>query len=157
MTKCQITCRSHQKSSKCQNFLRVWHFFRADQSKKPHCIFKWIPFSNVVIPKMPKPSNRGTAQNLRWSHTWNNLHSALKCYEAKAKKRPKQVPIQDKLGLDSCACTSDWCAQIGLILEGNCGPGTAKYEISRPLVILSHSGHFFHRKGGRGWKANCPY
>ena len=35
MTKCQITCKSLQKSSKCQNFLRVWHLviFRADQSK----------------------------------------------------------------------------------------------------------------------------
>ena len=36
MTKCQITCKSLQKSSKCQNFLRVWHLviFRADQLKK---------------------------------------------------------------------------------------------------------------------------
>ena len=25
MTKCQITCKSLPKSSKCQNFLRVWH------------------------------------------------------------------------------------------------------------------------------------
>ena len=35
MTKCQITCKSLQKSSKCQNFLRVWHLviFRADQLK----------------------------------------------------------------------------------------------------------------------------
>ena len=33
MTKCQITCKSLPKSSKCQNFLRVWHLvnFRADQ------------------------------------------------------------------------------------------------------------------------------
>ena len=33
MTKCQITCKSLQKSSKCQNFQRVWHLviFRADQ------------------------------------------------------------------------------------------------------------------------------
>ena len=40
MTKCQITCKSLQKSSKCQNFLRVWHLviFRADQLKKPPCI-----------------------------------------------------------------------------------------------------------------------
>ena len=39
MTKYQITCKSPQKSSKCQNFLRVWHLviFRADQSKKPPC------------------------------------------------------------------------------------------------------------------------
>ena len=39
MTKCQITCKSLQKSSKCQNFLRVWHLviFRADQLKKPPC------------------------------------------------------------------------------------------------------------------------
>ena len=31
--------KSHQKSSKCQNFLWVWHLviFRADQSKKPPC------------------------------------------------------------------------------------------------------------------------
>ena len=37
--KCQITCESLQKSSKCQNFLRVWHLdiFRADQLKKPPC------------------------------------------------------------------------------------------------------------------------
>ena len=41
MTKCQITCKSLQKSSKCQNFLRVWHLviFRADQLKKPPCIY----------------------------------------------------------------------------------------------------------------------
>ena len=40
MTKCQITCKSLQKSSKCQNFLRVWHLviFREDQLKKPPCI-----------------------------------------------------------------------------------------------------------------------
>ena len=39
MTKCQITCKSLQKSSKCQNFLRVWHLviLRADQLKKPPC------------------------------------------------------------------------------------------------------------------------
>ena len=39
MTKCQITCKSLQKSSKCQNFLRVWDLviFRADQLKKPPC------------------------------------------------------------------------------------------------------------------------
>ena len=32
MTKCQITCKSRQKSSICQNFLGVWHLviFRAD-------------------------------------------------------------------------------------------------------------------------------
>ena len=41
MTKCQITCKSLQKSSKCQNFLRVWHLviFRAEQSKKPPCTY----------------------------------------------------------------------------------------------------------------------
>ena len=41
MTKCQITCKSLQKSSKCQNFLRVCHLviFRADQLKKPPCIW----------------------------------------------------------------------------------------------------------------------
>ena len=41
MTKCQITCKSLQKSSKCQNFLRVWHLviLRADQLKKPTCTF----------------------------------------------------------------------------------------------------------------------
>ena len=40
MTKCQFTCKSLQKSSKCQNFLRVWHLviFRADQLKKPPCM-----------------------------------------------------------------------------------------------------------------------
>ena len=39
MTKCQITCKSLQKSSKCQNLLRVWHLviFRADQLKRPPC------------------------------------------------------------------------------------------------------------------------
>ena len=38
----QITCKSHKKSSKCQNFLEVWHLviFRADQSKKPPCVIK---------------------------------------------------------------------------------------------------------------------
>ena len=36
MMKCQITCKSLQKSPKCQNFLRF--VFRADQSKKPPCI-----------------------------------------------------------------------------------------------------------------------
>ena len=37
---CQITCKSLQKSSKSQNFLRVWHLviFRADQLKKTPCI-----------------------------------------------------------------------------------------------------------------------
>ena len=41
MTKCQITCKSLQKSSKCQNFLRVWDLviFWADQLKKPPCSF----------------------------------------------------------------------------------------------------------------------
>ena len=41
MTKCQITCKSLQKSSKCQIFQWVWHLviFRADQLKKPPCIF----------------------------------------------------------------------------------------------------------------------
>ena len=40
MTKCPITCKSLQKSSECQNFLRVWHLviFRADQSKRTPCI-----------------------------------------------------------------------------------------------------------------------
>ena len=35
MTKCQITCKSLQKSSKCQIFQWVWHLviFRADQLK----------------------------------------------------------------------------------------------------------------------------
>ena len=44
MTKCQITCKSLQKSSKCQNFLRVWHLviFRADQLKKPPCMYLHI-------------------------------------------------------------------------------------------------------------------
>ena len=41
MTKCQITCKSLQKSSKCQNFRRVWHLviFWADQSIKPPYIY----------------------------------------------------------------------------------------------------------------------
>ena len=41
MTKCQITCKSLQKSSKCQNFRRVWHlvFFWAEQSIKPPYIY----------------------------------------------------------------------------------------------------------------------
>ena len=41
MTKCQITCKSLQKSSKYQNFLRAWHLiiFRADQPKIPPCMF----------------------------------------------------------------------------------------------------------------------
>ena len=44
MTKCQITCKSLQKSSKCQNFQRVWHLviFRADQLKKPPGIRKGL-------------------------------------------------------------------------------------------------------------------
>ena len=39
MTKCQITCKSLQKSSKCQIFQWVRHLviFRADQLKKPPC------------------------------------------------------------------------------------------------------------------------
>ena len=47
MTKCQITCKSLQKSSKCQSFLRVWHLviFRADQLKKPPCIYHIYPLS----------------------------------------------------------------------------------------------------------------
>ena len=50
MTKCQITCKSLQKSSKCQNFLRVWHLviFRADQLKKPPCIYQCIYVTNRV-------------------------------------------------------------------------------------------------------------
>ena len=58
MTKCQITCKSLQKSSKCQNFLRVWHLviFRADQWKKPPCIFLIrgvfvILISDIVLDK----------------------------------------------------------------------------------------------------------
>ena len=35
MIKCQITCKSLQKSFKCQNFLRVWHFL-GRTSKKNH-------------------------------------------------------------------------------------------------------------------------
>ena len=36
----RLHSKSHQKSSKCQNLPRVWHLiiFRADQSKKPHCM-----------------------------------------------------------------------------------------------------------------------
>ena len=37
MAKCQITCKCLQKSSKCQNFLRVWHF-RGQTSQKNHSI-----------------------------------------------------------------------------------------------------------------------
>ena len=58
MTRCQITCKSLQKSFKCQNFLRVWHlvFFRGDQSKKLPCIstilrkwmFKWAHLSSLI-------------------------------------------------------------------------------------------------------------
>ena len=42
MTKCQITCKSLQKSSKCQIFQWVWHLviFRADQLKKPPCTMR---------------------------------------------------------------------------------------------------------------------
>ena len=49
MTKCQITCKSLQKSSKCQNFLRVWDLviFRADQLKKPPCMFNFVFISGV--------------------------------------------------------------------------------------------------------------
>ena len=50
--------KSHQKSSKCQNFLRVWHLviFRADQCKKPPCIFLIrgvfvILISDIVLDK----------------------------------------------------------------------------------------------------------
>ena len=40
LTKCQITCKFLEKSSKYQNFQRVWHLviFWAEQSKKPPCI-----------------------------------------------------------------------------------------------------------------------
>ena len=50
MTKCQITCKSLQKSSKCQNFLRVWHIviFRADQLKKPPCTINFSIESFLV-------------------------------------------------------------------------------------------------------------
>ena len=43
MTKCQITCKSLQKSSKCQNFQRVWHLviFWAEQSKN-HPVWKGL-------------------------------------------------------------------------------------------------------------------
>ena len=51
MTKCQITCKSLQKSSKCQNFLRVWHLviFRADQSKTT-LYFPMNDFPFSVVP-----------------------------------------------------------------------------------------------------------
>ena len=51
MTKCQITCKSLQKSSKCQNFLRVWHLviFRADQLKKPPCISKKVILCKELV------------------------------------------------------------------------------------------------------------
>ena len=54
MTKCQITCKSLQKSSKCQNFLRVWHIviFRADQLKKPPCIQDSIAEEKNGVKKM---------------------------------------------------------------------------------------------------------
>ena len=49
MTKCQITCKSLQKSSRCQNFLRVWHLviFRADQLKKPPCMIQAQPWKRL--------------------------------------------------------------------------------------------------------------
>ena len=57
MTKCQITCKSLQKSSKCQNFLRVWHLVisRADQLKKPPCSLLGplsLSFSVLLIHKI---------------------------------------------------------------------------------------------------------
>ena len=42
MTKCQITCKSLQKSSKCQNFLRVWHFILGRTSQKKHPVYKSV-------------------------------------------------------------------------------------------------------------------
>ena len=52
MTKCQITCKSPQKSSKCQNFQRV--IFRADQSKKPPCKFDFSQeWDSKCVPRLP--------------------------------------------------------------------------------------------------------
>ena len=59
MTKCQITCKSLQKSSKCQNFQRVWHLviFRADQLKKPPCRFRQTKKSQLTEDGVCRLSN----------------------------------------------------------------------------------------------------
>ena len=79
MTKCQITCKSLQKSSKCQNFLRVWHLviFRADQLKKPPCIFDTrisLIYHNIYI--VPCVMCRGllVPEQTQWP-----LNLALQC------------------------------------------------------------------------------
>ena len=46
--------KSHRKSSKCQNFLRVWHlvFFRADQLKKTPFILYFLVLKGLKIRKV---------------------------------------------------------------------------------------------------------
>ena len=45
----RLHSKSHRRSMKCQNFLRVWHFFRADQSKN-HPVHV-IPFLKALWPR----------------------------------------------------------------------------------------------------------
>ena len=94
MTKCQITCNSLQKSSKCQIFLRVWHLviFRADQSKKPPCImysyyisclfcFSYFAIIHRNHPRPSLPSDVLIALAVRNLDPSNQLviHSDLMC------------------------------------------------------------------------------
>ena len=42
MTKCQITCKFLQKSSKCQNFLRVWHLVIFGRTGKKTTVYIYL-------------------------------------------------------------------------------------------------------------------
>ena len=81
MTKCQITCKSLQKSSKCQNFLRVWHLviFRADQLKKPPCmcitLVNWSIFK-VIVMETDQAQSSEQAFNSLFNTPSSSIHSA---------------------------------------------------------------------------------
>ena len=97
MTKCQITCKSLQKSSKCQNFIRVWHLviFRADQSKtttlyvaRLHFAWKqvcqsnqhqkfFISFDHPLFINTPSCSDATPWINILSAHYYPHHHSVL--------------------------------------------------------------------------------
>ena len=101
LTKCQITCKSLQKSYKCQNFLRVWHLviFRADQLKKPPCMFdyRWLLWLSWWLSRMtswasfPYPLLYPNSSWRLWSWTrWEvNLNTRVDRGRCTCGDRPK--------------------------------------------------------------------
>ena len=99
MTKCLITCKSLQKSSKCQNFLRVWHLviFRADQLKKPPCIRikrypQFIPLRQIhnIRELCSSDSFKSVEGSVSWVGAfWNDPIGVIRCSRVLAiKSRP---------------------------------------------------------------------